>query len=42
MNHVADVVVIGAGSVDVSVFDPARIDAGRPLVADHPYGNLWR
>jgi sarcosine oxidase subunit beta len=31
-----------AHSVDVSAFDPARFDAGRPLVADHPYGNLWR
>jgi len=31
-----------AHSVDISVFDPGRFDAGRPLSADHPYGNLWR
>ena len=29
-------------SVDVSMFDPGRFDAGKPLRGDHPYGDLWR
>ena len=31
-----------AKSVDVSMFDPGRFAAGKPLRGDHPYGDLWR
>jgi sarcosine oxidase, subunit beta len=29
-------------SADISVFDPARFDRGEPIVADHPYAQMWR
>jgi sarcosine oxidase subunit beta len=32
----------GSHSVDVAAFDPGRFAAGRPLRAEHPYGDLWR
>jgi glycine/D-amino acid oxidase-like deaminating enzyme len=32
----------GAKSVDISLFDPGRFAAGKPLRGDHPYGDLWR
>jgi sarcosine oxidase, subunit beta len=31
-----------ATSVDISIFDPGRFAAGRPIVPDHPYAALWR
>ena len=31
-----------AKSVDISIFDPGRFAAGKPLRGDHPYGDLWR
>jgi glycine/D-amino acid oxidase-like deaminating enzyme len=40
---VSEIVLDGASvSVDVTPFDPARFAAGRPLRAEHPYGDLWR
>lgn len=40
---VAELILDGAAhSVDLGAFDPARIAAGRPLQAAHPYGDLWR
>ena len=40
---VSELILDGAAhSVDISRFDPGRFDAGRPLTADHPYGDLWR
>ena len=30
-----------AHSVDISAFDAGRFAAGKPLRADHPYGDLW-
>jgi sarcosine oxidase subunit beta len=29
-------------SVDIAPFDAGRFAAGRPLVGEHPYGDLWR
>ena len=38
-----EVVLDGAAhSVDISLFDPGRFAAGKPLRGDHPYGDLWR
>jgi sarcosine oxidase subunit beta len=40
---ISEVVLDGAAhSVDVSLFDPGRFAAGKPLRGDHPYGDLWR
>jgi glycine/D-amino acid oxidase-like deaminating enzyme len=40
---ISELVLDGAShSVDISAFDPGRFVAGRPLSADHPYGDLWR
>ena len=29
-------------SADISAFDPARFEAGRPIVPEHAYASLWR
>jgi sarcosine oxidase subunit beta len=40
---ISEVVLDGAAhSVDISLFDPGRFAAGKPLSGDHPYGDLWR
>lgn len=40
---VSELVLDGtAHSVDISLFDPGRFAAGKPLRGDHPYGDLWR
>jgi sarcosine oxidase subunit beta len=40
---ISEVVLDGsAKSVDISLFDPGRFAAGKPLRGDHPYGDLWR
>lgn len=40
---ISEVVLDGAAhSVDISLFDPGRFAAGKPLRGDHPYGDLWR
>jgi glycine/D-amino acid oxidase-like deaminating enzyme len=40
---IAELILDGAAhSVDISLFDPGRFAAGKPLSADHPYGDLWR
>lgn len=40
---ISEVALDGAAhSVDISLFDPGRFAAGRPLRGDHPYGDLWR
>lgn len=40
---ISEVVLDGAAkSIDISMFDPGRFAAGKPLRGDHPYGDLWR
>ena len=40
---ISEIVLDGAAhSVDISMFDPGRFAAGKPLRGDHPYGDLWR
>jgi glycine/D-amino acid oxidase-like deaminating enzyme len=40
---ISELVLDGATkSVDISLFDPGRFAAGKPLRGDHPYGDLWR
>jgi sarcosine oxidase, subunit beta len=40
---ISELIVDGAArSSDISVFDPGRFAAGRPIQGDHPYGQMWR
>src|SRR4051794_32450568 len=40
---ISELVLDGSShSVDITAFDPGRFAAGKPLSADHPYGDLWR
>ena len=40
---ISELILDGAAhSVDISLFDAGRFAAGKPLSADHPYGDLWR
>jgi sarcosine oxidase subunit beta len=40
---IGELILDGAAhSVDISIFDPGRFAAGKPIRGDHPYGALWR
>ena len=40
---ISELIVDGAAlTTDISIYEPGRFAAGRPIVADHPYGALWR
>jgi glycine/D-amino acid oxidase-like deaminating enzyme len=40
---ISELVLDGSShTVDIGPFDPGRFVAGKPLSADHPYGDLWR
>jgi glycine/D-amino acid oxidase-like deaminating enzyme len=39
---ISELILDGAShTVDISAFDPDRFARGKPLTADHPYGDLW-
>jgi glycine/D-amino acid oxidase-like deaminating enzyme len=39
---ISELVLDGSShTLDIAAFDPGRFAAGKPLTADHPYGDLW-